>query len=93
MMERNGRYSYFGGQYAPETLMNTLLEFEHEYVRYKADPNFIMELNTYLSEYAGHSNFADTDYYLHLIPSFYPELEKRMAPVNKDILPEVPYGR
>ena len=53
----------------------------------------INALYVYLSEYAGHSSFASTDYYLHLIPSFYPELEKRMAPVNKDILPEVPYGR
>ncbi len=53
----------------------------------------INALYVYLSEYAGHSSFASTDYYLHLIPSFYPELEKRMASVNKDILPEVPYGR
>jgi integrase/recombinase XerD len=52
----------------------------------------INALYVYLSEYAGHSNFSDTDYYLHLIPSFYPELEKRMAPVNEYILPEVPYG-
>lgn len=53
----------------------------------------INALYVYLSEYAGHSSFAGTDYYLHLLPSFYPELEKLMAPVNKDILPEVPYGR
>ena len=46
-------------------------------------------LYPYLSEYLGHSNFADTDYYLSLVPSFYPEMQSRMASVNIDILPEV----
>jgi len=46
-------------------------------------------LYPYLSEYMGHSNFADTDYYLALVESFYPEIEKRMAEINEDILPEV----
>ena len=39
----------------------------------------------------GHSNFADTDYYLTLAESFYPELESRMRTVNTAILPEVPH--
>ena len=46
-------------------------------------------LYPYLSEYMGHSNFADTDYYLALVESFYPEIEKRMAEINDNILPEV----
>ena len=50
-------------------------------------------LYVYLSEYAGHTSFAETDYYLHLVPGFYPEIEKRMAAANQYILPEVPHGR
>lgn len=43
----------------------------------------------YLSEYMGHSSYADTDYYLSLVESFYPEMELRLAEINEDILPEV----
>ena len=39
----------------------------------------------------GHSNFADTDYYLTLAEPFYPEFESRMRLVNASILPEVPH--
>ena len=48
-------------------------------------------LYPFLSEFAGHSNFADTDYYLTLSETFYPELESRMRNVNAAILPEVPH--
>ena len=41
----------------------------------------------YLSEFVGHSDFADTDYYLTLAEPFYPELETRMRKVNSAILP------
>lgn len=58
----------------------------NKWVRENKDVN---ALYPYLSEYLGHSNFADTDYYLSLVPSFYPEIYSRMAPVNDDILPEV----
>jgi len=58
----------------------------NQWVRDNKDVNV---LYPYLSEYLGHSNFADTDYYLSLVPSFYPEMYSRMAPVNDDILPEV----
>lgn len=58
----------------------------NQWVREGADIN---ALYPYMSEFLGHSNFADTDYYLSLVPSFYPELKRRMAPVNDDILPEV----
>lgn len=43
----------------------------------------------YFSRYLGHSNFYDTDYYLKLAPSFYPEMNKRMKSLNSQILPEV----
>ena len=49
----------------------------------------INSLYVYLSEYAGHSSYASTDYYLHLVSSFYPEMEKRLSSINDDILPEV----
>ena len=48
-------------------------------------------LYPYLSEFMGHSNFADTDYYLTLTETFYPEFESRMRTVNTAILPEVPH--
>jgi len=49
----------------------------------------ISPLFPYLSEYMGHSNYADTDYYLTLVESFYPEIESRLSEINDDILPEV----
>lgn len=46
----------------------------------------------YLSECMGHGNYADTDYYLQLTASFYPELERRMAAFDATILPEVAHA-
>lgn len=43
----------------------------------------------YFSRYLGHSNFYDTDYYLKLVPSFYPEMNKKMKSLNDTVLPEV----
>lgn len=60
----------------------------NQWVREKANLN---ALYPYLSEYVGHSNFADTDYYLTLSEPFYPELKARMRDVNDAILPEVPH--
>ena len=48
-----GRFGDFGGQYIPETLMNTLHELEAAYTHYKADPAFQAELNDLLNNYAG----------------------------------------
>jgi site-specific recombinase XerD len=39
----------------------------------------INALYPYLSEYMGHSNYADTDYYLSLVEDFYPEMEQRLS--------------
>ena len=60
----------------------------NQWVREDTDLN---ALYPYLSEFVGHSNFADTDYYLTLAEPFYPELETRMRKVNTTILPEVPH--
>lgn len=69
-------------------------DFRHTYAVTKLNSWVKEGLDTsvlypYLSEYMGHSNFADTDYYLSLVDSFYPEIERRMAEINEDILPEV----
>ena len=60
----------------------------NQWVRDNADLN---ALYPYLSEFVGHSNFADTDYYLTLAEPFYSEFEARMRKVNAAILPEVPH--
>lgn len=53
MMTKKGRFGQFGGQYAPETLMNALIELEDCYERHKNSPDFREELDFYLREYAG----------------------------------------
>jgi integrase len=53
------------------------------------DGHNISALYPYLSEYMGHSHYADTDYYLSLVESFYPEMERSMSELNDDILPGV----
>ena len=50
---KNGKFGDFGGQYIPETLMNTLYELEEAYVHYQADPEFQAELTNLLKSYAG----------------------------------------
>lgn len=53
MEHKKGRFGGFGGQFAPETLMNALLELEEAYELYKNDKSFMEELEFYLKEYAG----------------------------------------
>ena len=60
----------------------------NQWVKEHADLN---ALYPYLSEFVGHSNFTDTDYYLTLAEPFYPEFEARLKEVNSSILPEVPH--
>ena len=48
-----GKFGIHGGQFVPETLMNAINEFEAAYNRYKADPEFVAELDTLIREYAG----------------------------------------
>ena len=48
-----GRFSIFGGQYAPETMMQALNELEAAYYYYQSDPQFRAELAELLKNYAG----------------------------------------
>ena len=50
---KKGRFGDFGGQYVPETLMQTLNELEIAYTHYKNDAVFQNELTVLLNEYAG----------------------------------------
>lgn len=50
---RKGRFSQYGGQYAPETMMGALQELEREYRRWRNDPTFEAELAALLKNYAG----------------------------------------
>lgn len=69
-------------------------DFRHSYCVYRLN-KWVREganlngLYPYMSEFLGHCKFADTDYYISLVPSFYSEIHRRMASVNDDILPEV----
>lgn len=69
-------------------------DFRHSYAVHRLNQwvkegQDINALYPYLSEYMGHSNYADTDYYLSLVEDFYPEMEQRLASINDNILPEV----
>ena len=69
-------------------------DFRHSYAVHRLNQwvrngQDINALYPYLSEYMGHSQYADTDYYLSLIEEFYPEMEKRLSALNDGILPEV----
>jgi integrase len=69
-------------------------DFRHTYCVYRLNDwvknnKDVNALYPYLSEFVGHSNFADTDYYLTLSESFYPEFNRRISKSNKAILPEV----
>lgn len=68
--------------------------FRHTYAterlnRWIEDGTDVNVMYPYFSRYLGHSDYADTDYYIKLVSSFYPEMNKRMSSVNEAILPEV----
>ncbi|HEY8891809.1 MAG TPA: tryptophan synthase subunit beta [Clostridium sp.] len=48
-----GRFGKFGGQYAPETVMNAVIILEKEYEKAMEDPEFIAKFKYYLKDYAG----------------------------------------
>ncbi|MFI3170625.1 MAG: tryptophan synthase subunit beta [Faecalibacterium sp.] len=50
---KEGRFGVHGGQYIPETLMNTVIELEEAYNHYKNDPEFNQELAELFNNYAG----------------------------------------
>lgn len=47
------RFGNYGGQYVPETLMPALEEFEEAFLKYKDEPEFKAELNSYLKNFVG----------------------------------------
>lgn len=47
-----GRFGEFGGQYIPEILMNTIIELDEAYSKYKNDADFINELEDLYNKYA-----------------------------------------
>lgn len=50
---KKGMFAQFGGQFAPETMMNALEELEQNYEYYKNNSDFKKELNELLTKYAG----------------------------------------
>ena len=48
-----GRFGAYGGQYVPEIVMPALMELEAAYDRFRADPNFLSDVDFYLRSYAG----------------------------------------
>lgn len=53
LVKKKGRYGEFGGQYASETLMNSLIDLEEAFEKYKNDEDFLNELNYYHKQYTG----------------------------------------
>ena len=47
-----GKFGEYGGRYAPEILMHALTELEENFKEAMADPDFVKELNYYLTNYA-----------------------------------------
>lgn len=58
----------------------------NQWVREKKDLNAYLP---YLSMYLGHVNLSETDYYLHLIPEFFPVLTARATEKYAHLIPEV----
>ena len=52
-VDRPGRFGAYGGRYVPETLMAALEELEVAYAEAQADPDFHLELDSLLHNYAG----------------------------------------
>lgn len=52
-IEQVGRYGRFGGQFVPETLMTALQELESAYDEAIIDPEFIAEVQHYLTDFVG----------------------------------------
>ena len=46
----------------------------------------------YLSRYMGHSSITSTDYYLHLVPEFFPTFSETVS-ATEAVLPEVDHDK
>jgi integrase len=71
-------------------------DFRHSYAvntlnRWVREGKDLNALYPHLSEYLGHRRYVDTDYYLHLVSEFYPDMEEKLQETNRNILPEVAY--
>src|SRR5437899_2428468 len=51
--DEHGHWGAFGGRYVPETLVAPLDELTNEFMRARADANFMRELNLLLRDYGG----------------------------------------
>lgn len=54
--DKNGHFGQFGGKYVSETLMPALQELEAAYDKYRRDPEFKREFDSYLRNYVGRPN-------------------------------------
>jgi tryptophan synthase beta chain len=52
-MTGKGRFGMYGGQYVSETLMSALINLESEYATIQNNPEFVRDLTSYQTEYAG----------------------------------------
>ncbi len=52
-MFEKGRFGKFGGRYAPESLMQPLIDLENAYNEIKLDPHFQHELQNHLRDFVG----------------------------------------
>jgi len=52
-MSKETKFGEFGGQYVPETLMQTITELTNAYEHYKDDATFQKELKDLFNNYAG----------------------------------------
>ncbi|WP_261852753.1 tryptophan synthase subunit beta [Clostridium folliculivorans] len=48
-----GHFGPYGGRFIPETLMNSVIELEKAYLKYKDDEEFKKEVEYYLKDYVG----------------------------------------
>jgi tryptophan synthase beta chain len=51
--DAQGHFGIYGGRYVAETLMPLILEVERAYLRYKDDPEFLVEKEYYYKHYVG----------------------------------------
>jgi tryptophan synthase beta chain len=52
-LNARGRFGKYGGKFIPETLVPAINELELAYARYKDDPDFLRDLEYYLTTFAG----------------------------------------
>ncbi|QAA35370.1 tryptophan synthase subunit beta [Clostridium manihotivorum] len=53
MPDERGHFGSYGGRFIPETLMNSVIELEKAYLKYKDDEEFKNEVEYYLRDYVG----------------------------------------